>query len=137
MLCSLSLSALCWAAFQPDKQISAKLFMWFVSLTLIAGPLFYIIRDRYLKWLYSVMASYGTNEQNEALLFAKCVDIYLENKKRWNVLEERIQEATSDIPIMIWKMRMMRIQMMLIPIRAHVKTAWNSFQANFKLKRKP
>ncbi len=137
LLCALSLSALCWAAFRPDEQISPKLFLWFVGLTLIVGPLFYVMRNRYLKWLYSVMVIHGTNEQAETLLFAGCVDVYLEHKRRWAPIERRLREATSDIPLMIWKMRVARIQMKLIPVYVRLKTFWNSLHKRRIFKRKP
>lgn len=135
-LCALSLAALCWSAFRPDQQISSKLFLWFVALTFFAGPFFYFIRNRFLKWLYSVLVTHGTNQQNEALLFAKCVDIYLEHKKNWAPIEQQLNEAILEIPVLIWEMRLAQIRIWLIPLRERIKVLYNSFQSMFKLKRK-
>jgi hypothetical protein len=137
MLCALSLACLCWAALRPDEQISSKLFLWFVVFTFFVGPLFYFIRNRLLKWLYSVLVSYGTNQQNEALLFAECVDIYLETKRNWAPIEQQLNEATLKIPLMIWKIRLARIRMRLISLRERLRTLYNSFQSMFKAKPKP
>ena len=109
--CGLSLAALCWAALSPEHQISSKLFFTFVALTLIFGPLFYIARDRYLVWLYKVIAIYGTNEKNDALLFAQCVETYLEFKKTWEPLERQANELMLEASRMTWKVKLSRVQM--------------------------
>ncbi len=113
VLCGISLAALCWAALKPDHEVSSGLFFAFVGITLIGGPLLYIARDAYLKWLYSILVIHGTNDKADAELFAGCVKAYLSFKKQWEYRKQQVNEATSNIPLMIWKLRLARIEMRL------------------------
>jgi len=113
VLCGLSLTALCWAALKPDQEVSSKLFFTFVGVTLVGGPLLYVSRNAYLKWLYRLLVIHGTNTKADAELFARCVQMYVTFKKQWERHEQSINASVADIPIMIWKLRFLRIEMRL------------------------
>ena len=105
--CGVSLVALCMAALKPEARLSSTRLFEFVGMTLIFGPLFYIARNSYLKWLYRVNVIYGTNDQREALLFAECVNSFFKVKKEW----EPMSEAIAQIPLMIWSLRLAEARM--------------------------
>jgi hypothetical protein len=111
VLCALSLSALYWSALDPNREYSSKLLFVFVGLTLVFGPLFYVVRNYYLKWLYITLVTYSTNEKREALFFADCVDTYLRHEERWEPLKNKLDEMMAEIPLDIWKMRLMIAKM--------------------------
>jgi O-antigen ligase len=114
VLCGLSLVALCGSALEPDQQISSSLFFAFVGATLIVGPIFYFARNQYLQSFYRGFVSHS-DKKSEVLLFAHCVKAYLTFKRKWE--RYRADESISQIPVMIWKLRLMRIQMRLVPLR--------------------
>jgi hypothetical protein len=109
LLCAFSLAALCWAALKPEEQVSTKFFLEFVGVTLVGGPLLYVGRNAYLKWIYSVLVTYSTNEKRDAELFATCVRAYLLHKKEWEEISWRLDE----VPFLIWKLRFVRLEMKL------------------------
>jgi hypothetical protein len=76
-LSAIALIALCWAAIDPDQVISIKQLLTFVGVTLIAGPAFYVLTNRHLKWLYSILVKHASNEEVDAALFADIVTSYL------------------------------------------------------------
>jgi hypothetical protein len=110
--CGLSLVALCLAALNPEAQLSFKRLLAFVGMTLIIGPLVYIARNSYLKWLYRVNVIYGTNEQKEALLFAECVNAYLKFKKEF----EPLSDGMAQISVMVWRLRLAEMRMRVVSI---------------------
>jgi len=117
MLSSISLAGLCCAAIWPDNRISVKQLLFFVGVSLVGAPLFYLGRNRYLRWLYSVQVAYGTNEKVEAVFFADCVDLYLKHKESWEPLEQTMDSMIADVHLTLWKMawkrRWRRLQMKL------------------------
>jgi hypothetical protein len=113
IFCGLSLAALCWSALEPGQEFSSDLFFAFVGTTLIGGPLLYIARNRFLRWLYFALVRNITSEKNEALLFADCVDVYLKFKRDWDPQEQKMDEATLKISLMMWELRLMRTRVKL------------------------
>lgn len=127
-LCATSLAALCWSAENPNFEVPSKYLYAFVGLTLVAAPIFYWLRDRYLQWLYSAMVIHGTNNEVEALVFADCVNLYLAHKKEWEPLEQEMNAFKAELPFLIWKMRLMRFEIWLMSL-------WRRLCSNLPFKR--
>jgi hypothetical protein len=127
-LCGLSLAALCWSAVRPNEQISSKLFLVFVGVTLIGAPSFYLARNLFLKWFYSAFVVYGTNEKSEMLLFADRADTYLTYKKDWEIRRREMDELMLKADLLLWKVK-------LIHVRNGLKDLWYGVRSKLRLKR--
>jgi hypothetical protein len=114
--CAISLVALCLSALNPEAQLSRGWLFAFVATTLVVGPLFYIARNSFLKWLYKTNVIHGTNEKKEAVLYAECVNAYLDFKKGWT-LDRTLGEGMAQISVMMWRMRLTEIKIILIRVR--------------------
>lgn len=134
LFCGFSLVALCWAAQQPEREISSRLFYWFVGVTLIGGPSFYVARNSYLKWLYRVLVIHGMNNRAEVALFSDCVNTYLQSKKQWEPIEQQMREIMSEAATMEWEVKLALVEMntkqALFWLRSKAKRAlsWLRFQ---------
>lgn len=113
-LCGLSLLGLGVAALKPEQQISDRLFFGFFGFALVIAPFVYYARNVYLKWLYSVFIKYGTNKQQEAEVFAFCVNAHLEHQKTWEPIEQRLREDAAALPILIWKLRLVTFKLTVL-----------------------
>jgi hypothetical protein len=111
LACGASLAALIWAAIVPEQQISVRQLFAFVGLTLIFGPLLYVARNRFLRWLYSIFVKHSHNEKAGAMLFAHCVKAHIEFTKNWEKIDPEMDMLMASIPLMIWKMRFMTLEM--------------------------
>ena len=94
------------------------------------SPLIYVIRNYYLKWLYSILVTYGTNKKRESLFFAYCADAYLRFEEKWEPLENEMNKMMAEIPLDIWKMRLMIAKMRLLEF-----WGWIRSKIPFKLSR--
>jgi hypothetical protein len=108
--CAASLAALLWAAIAPEQKISVRQLFAFVGVTLILGPLVYVARNRFLKWLYSIFVKHSHNEKANAMIFVHCAQAYIEFKKKWEKIDPELDMLMASIPLMIWKMRFMRLE---------------------------
>jgi hypothetical protein len=128
VFCIASLGALVWSAHSPDQQVDFRCLVAFVAVTLVFAPSLYVARDRYLKWLYSILVVHGSNEKADAELFANCVEIYLTYMKRFEQHDRAFAEVMAQAPILIWKAR-------LILFQIRVMRAWNKLRSKLSFKR--
>jgi hypothetical protein len=96
-LCALSLGALCWSATQPNREISVQYFFWFVAVTLVIAPSFYVARNLILKQIYRTMADNSLNDEREVLQFTDSFKNCLEMKKLTDAGHELIHHAQTTI----------------------------------------
>ena len=104
-LSAASLTALCWAAIEPERTISVKELLVFVGVTLIASPLFYVATNRHLKWIYSILERKSSTEESDVALFSEIVTSYLAFQKSWEQHEQKMDDLLATIPFIIWRAR--------------------------------
>ncbi|WP_246792139.1 hypothetical protein [Burkholderia perseverans] len=114
--CAVSLGALCWSADRPELPVKSNVLALFVFGTIVLGPAIYVSRDLFLSHVYRTLTVRGLRSDPEALLLARCAELYIQHSDEWRVFDVQFDEQEIELERLIWSMRAMRAKM-----------AWHSF----------
>lgn len=126
-MCATALVALCLSAAEPNREVPPLLLFSYVGVALVGAPIVYWLRDQYLQWLYSIMVVHSTNDAQEAKIYADCVTSYLVHKKEWEPIQQGMEEFQAQVPLLLWKLRWMRLQMWQIVFWGRIRS-WFAFK---------